>query len=380
MYNWEGESYRKVNKPLIVVGVLLVCLAIGFFFYYSNATSAISTANSLISNLRNQNTATVSQSNLMGDQLTAANSQITTLKSQLAADESQISTIQGQLSTTAAGLASTQNQLNTANSQVSSLQGQLGNASSQATSLQGQLTSANTQISTLQSQVNSLNAQIQTLQTTINNNQSSTSTQLISGLNITQNPGQQSLLTSFNATTSGYLNVTGYSSSVTGYIRTINTNYGASTNYTLGTASSTVMIPIQTGTVSIYFGNSDATGTITATINNITWVSNSTSATTSTQIASGLTINQNFSQQSFVTSFIASTAGSLTITGSSTSNTGYVRTINSTYGASTNYSMNPTASTITIPVEPGTVSIYFGNTDTSGTISATFSTVVYSHS
>ena len=93
----------------------------------------------------------------------------------------------------------------------------------------------------------------------------------------------------------------------------------------------------------------------------------------------GVAITQSYGQQSLVTSFTASGTGYLVINGYSTSSTGYVYTINSTYGNSSAYTFSTTSTTVTIPVQAGSIYIYFGNSDTSGTITAVFSSIYYYH-
>lgn len=276
MYDYD-EGFKKFNTPFLVAGVLLVVLAVGFLFYYFHASSTISTANTAISNLKDQVSSALTQLNsaatqasTLGDQLTAANTQNATLKTQVASGASQVAGLQSQVNSFQADLSATQDKLTAATAQATALQGQLTTANSQVTSLQSQLTSSTSQVSTLQSQVNSLTSQVQTLQSYSGTN-SGTSTQLATSLSMSDNAAQQALITSFTAGTSGYLTMTGYSTSYTGYVRTLNTTYGTSANYPFLTSSSTVTIPVQPGTVQIYFGNSDASGVVTANFTSIVY-------------------------------------------------------------------------------------------------------------
>jgi peptidoglycan hydrolase CwlO-like protein len=93
---------------------------------------------------------------------------------------------------------------------------------------------------------------------------------------------------------------------------------------------------------------------------------------TGTQISGATTIATTGGQtQQVIAAFTANYTGTVTITGYSTSSTGYVYALNTTYGLSTNFafvgsSTNPT--TVSISVLPGNIYLYFGNTDPAGTI------------
>ena len=167
-----------------------------------------------------------------------------------------ISALEDQTSSLQNATASVNSQISSVEAQVASLTSQLSSANSKISSLESQLSSANSQITSLQSQITSQNT-------------SSTSTQVAGSLTITQSYGQQTLVASFTASTTGYLYVTGYSTSSTGYIYTVNSTYGTSSTYPFNTTTSTVTIPVQAGTVYIYFGNSNTSGTVTANFSSI---------------------------------------------------------------------------------------------------------------
>ena len=201
---------------------------------------------------------------------------MTSLNSQLAASQANLASVQGQVS-------SLQNQLATTSTQIPSLQTQLSTANAQVTALQSQLSTANSQVTALQSQVNSLTAQLAAIGS--NTSTSNTSTQIMGSTSIGAAPGARSAIASFTASATGYISITGYSSTANSYIMTTNSSYGNSANYTLNTASSTFSIPVQPGTVTVYFGNSDTVNTATAYITNVVYYSTaSTTSATSNQI------------------------------------------------------------------------------------------------
>jgi cell division protein FtsL len=155
--------------------------------------------------------------------------------------------------------------LSSANSQVSSLQSQLASADSQVSSLQGQLSSANSQVSSLEEEIASLQSQNSNLQNIVNLSQS-LSQQTVT---LNQNFGQSSLVATFQADYAGYIVVSGTSTALTGYIRVTDSYGGYPYNnyiYPFGTGTRLV-IPVLPGTIEVYFGNTNLSGGVTATIN-----------------------------------------------------------------------------------------------------------------
>ncbi len=252
MYNYEYRELRRFNKPFLVAFILLVFLGVGFGVYHAHESSTISIANTTISSLTHQLTSFNSETSSLGDRLAAANMQISSLKNQVTSDTTQISTLQSQLNAYKANLASSQNQLST--------------TSAQTASLQTQLNTANAQITSLQNQVASLTSQLQSLQTS----STGVSNQLVSSMTITQIHGAQSIVTSFTADTAGYLEISGYSTSSTGYIKV---SYGDGTfdNYAFTAVNNTFSIPVNPGPIVLCFGNSNASGTVTATFTSIVY-------------------------------------------------------------------------------------------------------------
>lgn len=100
---------------------------------------------------------------------------------------------------------------------------------------------------------------------------STTSTLVASGVSITQTYyGQQSQVAVFTASGTGYLRITGYTSSSAGSLFITIYGYGNSSLYTVSTTSSTITIPVRcTGTVYLYFTNADTSGYVTAYLSSV---------------------------------------------------------------------------------------------------------------
>ena len=92
-----------------------------------------------------------------------------------------------------------------------------------------------------------------------------------------------------------------------------------------------------------------------------------------------VTVHQAANQSSLVTYFQADYAGYMTISGTMNTLNGYVRITNSNGAYPYNnqiYSFG-TGTTLTIPVLPGTVAVYFGNTNTTDTAIANIAVVYH---
>ena len=103
------------------------------------------------------------------------------------------------------------------------------------------------------------------------------------------------------------------------------------------------------------------------------------------QLVNNLVVTQSPSQQSSVLSFTAGKGGNLYVTGFSTSTTAFLKMTNSSYNTAGTYTFGTTDSTITIPIQPGSISVSVGNSDvqsyngtfTVGTITNTIDSIVY---
>jgi chaperonin cofactor prefoldin len=244
---------RRVSTSFLVACIFLVIVIVGFLVFYLQTSTRISNNTDAISTLQSALVSVESDISSLEGQLASAKSQITSLQSQTSSDSSKISSLQTQL-------ASANSQISSLQTEITSLKNQVSSDSSRISSLQSELASLNSLVTSLQSQVTTLQYYLSS---------STTPTLIGSSLTITQSYGQQSLVTSFTASGVGYLVINGYSTSSTGYVYTINSTYGTSSVYAFSTTTTTVNIPVQAGSIYIYFGNSDTSGTVTAVFSSI---------------------------------------------------------------------------------------------------------------
>lgn len=232
---------------LVILVILIVTSAIidlQVFSRVTGNTNAVAALQTEAATLQGQLTSVNSQMSSLANELATANSDISAVKTQVATDSSQISTDTGQLST----LSQQVSQASSAGSQVSTLQNQ---------------------IATLQTDLSTLTSQVTSLQTTVNSlsvGGTTTTNTLFSGQPVSQNPGTYTLVYSFTPSYSGTLYVSGTSNSATAYILVVDSTYGTSNTYPFGSGT-TVPAQLTAGnSYSIYFGNSDAVGTISASL------------------------------------------------------------------------------------------------------------------
>jgi len=188
---------------------------------------------------------------------------------------------------------------------------------------------------------------------------------------ISQNYDAQSLLYTFTPTYFGYIDISGSTSSSTGYIRVTNNSLNSTTTYAFATGT-VVTAQLTAGyNYTLYFGNTDTTGTITATLSGF-YASSATINNQSTLFTSQ-GVSQSANTQTLLYTFVPTYSGNIYISGTSSSSTGYIRVTNNTLNATVTYAFG-TGTSITIPITGGySYSIYFGNTDATGTITATLS-------
>ena len=179
--------------------------------------------------------------------LTAANNEISSINSQISSILSQISGLQSEE-------ISDDSQISSIKAQLASLSSQLSSVSSTTASIQTSLASLERTVATLSRIVNSLNYPL------------TNPVLLFTSKTISQVAGSQTLVYTFTPTVSGYLYITGNSSSSTGYIRITDNSTSATQAYIFGTAN-TLNIPLTAGhNYSILFGNSATSGTVTAVL------------------------------------------------------------------------------------------------------------------
>ena len=253
--NYLNNSYRahRTNWAFLLTVVFGVVVAGVFIYYYIQATNMISQRNLTIAAQKVESV--------------SLNSQITSLENGLTTASSTMASLQGQLS-------STQSQLTSANAQILSLGNDLSAGKSQIANLQSQVSSYQNQVVTLQNQASqafSYQSQVATLQSQNTDLQNIVNLAAYaaeaSSFPISQAAGQMSPVTSFTANYAGYIVVSGSSSSGSGYVRVTDT-YSSypynSYNYPFSTSGS-VFVPVLPGTITVYYGNTDAAA-VTATI------------------------------------------------------------------------------------------------------------------
>jgi septal ring factor EnvC (AmiA/AmiB activator) len=247
----------------------------------------------------------------------ADSSSISSLKTLSTSMQSQISSIDSQISTLDGNLS-------TANQQISTLKSQLGSDETAISSLKQQLTSAGTQITALQDQVTSVNSQIANLNTQTN-------------ANITQISSISNQISSINS-----------------QLATLSSSLSSLT---------TSLTDLQSTVASL----STEVDNLTST----SWYSHSTT------LASSQSLSQGYGEQTLFATFFANYAGYLYISGTSTSSTSYITVKNTTSGTLNSYTFG-TGTTVSAPIQAGAIEIYFGNSASSGSVTAVLS-VVYTY-
>jgi septal ring factor EnvC (AmiA/AmiB activator) len=261
--------------PTYIISIALIIVVAAFTVLYMQASSRITNNDSTVSDLKDQLTSQQSQLASANTQLASIGGQITTLTSNVASDSSQITSLGNQLSSADSQIAAFTKQLNDADSEISALQGQNSSSSSQLATLQGQLSSLQDTLNSVQSQLTSTQGTVNSLQSQINSEESTlngitqeinTPVTLFSSRSITQGPNAATLIYSFSPAYSGYVSISGISSSDTGYLLIVNEDADTSATFAFGRGT-TVYIPLEGGPdYSIYFGNHDLSGTITASL------------------------------------------------------------------------------------------------------------------
>jgi uncharacterized phage infection (PIP) family protein YhgE len=187
----------------------------------------------------------------------SAQSGLTSAQSELTSLQSGLATIQAGLTTTSNQITTLTNQLTNINSLISTLQGNMTSASSQISSIQTQVSTITTQLTALQNSITNLNAEVNVITTT---------NPLFMSQGISQSANTQTQVYSFTPSYTGQIYISGTSSSSTGYIRVINNSTNVTNTYTFGTGAVITVGLIGGDNYTIYFGNSDNTGTIIATL------------------------------------------------------------------------------------------------------------------
>jgi peptidoglycan hydrolase CwlO-like protein len=255
--------------PTYIVSIALIIVIAAFTVLYLQTSSRITNDDSTVSGLKDQVASLQSQLTSANSQVSSLGGQVSTLTNNVASDGSQITSLNSQLDSQIGALTQ---QLNNANSEISTLQGQstsqFSTLQDQLNSLQGTLNSVQSQLTSTQGTVNALQSQINSEESTINSltQDINSPVTLFSPRSISENANTSELVYSFTPDYSGYLSISGISNSTTAYILVVNNDTVTSTTYGFGRGT-TVYIPLEgSHDYSIYFGNHDLTGMITATI------------------------------------------------------------------------------------------------------------------
>ncbi|MBN1366365.1 MAG: hypothetical protein JW967_00350, partial [Dehalococcoidales bacterium] len=276
----------KHNTFFLITGIILVGLIVGVVLLAVQASNNIKSSNTSIEALTTQ--ATSLQSSLastnsqiasitdqvnesistLTDNMSLNNQEVAELNQDLAGITSQISSYNSEFVSINNQLDDLEDSVSSGDSSIASIENQLSTISSQITSLQNTVTS-------LQSSINSLNTRVSALESAAAN----TKITLITSYSITQDFNERTLLTTFSPTGTGTLYISGTSSSSTGYIRLYNNTLSTFTDYTFGTAKTITTAVTYGYTYSIYFGNTEPSGTVTATLSAYYTYSSSTYTT-----------------------------------------------------------------------------------------------------
>jgi predicted nucleic acid-binding Zn-ribbon protein len=245
--------------------------------------------------------------------MTAQDVIIADQRSQIASYSNQVKSISDQLNSANTRNKELADKLATATAQIATIQSKLDSANSQSTALQSQLTSANDQVSSLKNQLTSSNAQISSLQ----------------GQLADANSQISSLKSQVTAVTSE-----SYISNLQAKLDVANAQI----------TSNQTMLSL------------------------MAW----------TNLIDNAPFQMNSGQEMQVASFSAGYAGYIAIKGRSSTASSYIRSENIFSGSPLlNRNAFRTGDTVIIPVLPGTINIYLGNTDPSGNPTANLTIVYY---
>jgi hypothetical protein len=189
---------------------------------------------------------------------------VATLQEGLTAADSQISSLSSQIGSVLSQFSAIQAEVISDNSQISSIEAQLASLTSQMSSVSGSVASLQTSLTSLEKTVATLSSIVNRLNYPLSN-----PIALFTSKTISQVAGAQTLLYTFTPTYSGYIYISGNSNSTTGYIRVADNSTTTYQTYAFGTANA-LTIPLSAGhNYSVYFGNTEASGTISAVLSGI---------------------------------------------------------------------------------------------------------------
>jgi hypothetical protein len=383
----QGSTYSR-NQLIIgaiaaVAIIAIVVLSIMTFVKTVSDENTISTLHEQLVALQTQLSTARGEVDSLAGKVEETDSQLSTLSDKEAAD---ISSLQNDLSSTAGAITELKSQISGTLAQVASLQAEVNSDSGVVASMQTQLSSINSQLTSmsnviisLQNTLTNLESGIDSLQIQVNALKTGTGspTTLFTSKPVSQSFGTETiLLYSYIPTQSGYINISGTSSSTTGYIRVTNNTTASFTDYAFGTSNNISALVTGGRSYSISFGNTDVAGTITATLNAVFYPSTAP-GTHSVTLFTSQPVSQSFGTLTLLSTYVPTYSGHFNITGISSSATSYIKLTNNTTAASVDYAFG-TNGAISVPVVGGqSYSIRFGNTEVSGTVTATVSATYY---
>jgi septal ring factor EnvC (AmiA/AmiB activator) len=249
---------RDTNRTLSYVAWVVLAIAITVLIILNfQIFSRINGDNSRISALEDQTASLQKQLSLADSQITTIGTNNSNLMSQLVANGSQISSLSSQLSAANSQIASISRQISNSGSGIGTLTDQVSALTSQISKMQTQLAATMDNITSLQNQLNSQQTTLNTITTPV---------KLFSSLNVIQGSNTKTELITFTPAFSGYVSIGGISNSATSYISIVNNSTGSSNSFSFGTGT-TIYTPLSGGvSYTIYFGNTDSSGTITANL------------------------------------------------------------------------------------------------------------------
>jgi cell division protein FtsL len=238
---------NRLGLPFIAVTILLVIVSIASGYYYYASSSDIAAREKTIA---------------------ARQAEIAALKSQstnAAALQANLESASSQIATLQARVLEGEGEVKAAEAKIKTVQTDLAAANATIADLNGKLTASSAKIAELQSQNDGLVSQVNNL--TAITSLAAVTTQ-VANSTLDQPAGQESLFTIFNANYAGYLRITGTTSSGTVYLRVMDIfhayPYGLY-RHPFGTGTE-IIVPVLPGSVSVYLGNTDATGEVTGKI------------------------------------------------------------------------------------------------------------------
>jgi uncharacterized coiled-coil protein SlyX len=266
------ERITTSNRTNLIIGIILIVAIIAIIILSIQAFFKVNSDEDTI--------------NLLQQQLATVKTDLTAAKTQLAALSSQFDDAEGHIASSDyeqdADIDILQEGLTTANKELSSINSQISGILSQVSGLQAKDISDDSQISSIMAQLSSVSNTTASIQTSITSLERTVATlsSIVSGLNypltnpailftsksISQVAGSQTLVYTFTPAFSGYVYITGNSSSSAVYIRITDNSTSGTQVYAFGTGK-TLTIPLSAGhNYSILFGNSAASGTVTAVL------------------------------------------------------------------------------------------------------------------